>query len=281
VGRRPDGYHELESLFLPLDLADELELSLALRSGTQVELSLEGEAGVPAGDENLAARAARRFLEVAGLEGSASIRLRKHIPAAGGMGGGSSDAAAVLLGLARLAPGTLGQARLRELALELGADVPFFLDPRPSLVTGVGEHCEPLPPPWPGRVLLLANPGQPLATAAVFRAYDEAAAECTEASHAPARGDRAFSDLVRRAARDPEALASLLSNDLEQAARALCPAIAPLRERLLDAGARAVGLSGSGATLFGVFDAEDRARAALRAFTPPAWARVARTAEAR
>ena len=276
VGRRPDGYHELESLFLPLDLADEVELSVSRAQGARVELQLiDGSSEVPRGAENLAVRAASRFLSVAGLERHVAIRLRKRIPVAAGMGGGSSDAAAVLLGLSRLLPGAVDAAELPELALSLGADVPFFLDPRPALVRGVGELCEPLAPPWPARTLLLANPGRPLPTAEVFAVYDR------EPGAAPSRGQPPFFELVRAAGSDVGALPALLENQLDPAALSLCPAIAPLRDKLQDAGALGVGLSGSGATVFGVFPDEARARAALPHFEPPVWAWVARTAEAR
>jgi 4-diphosphocytidyl-2-C-methyl-D-erythritol kinase len=275
LGRRPDGYHEIESLFLPLDLADDVVLSVASAPRARVELSLHGEAGgVPGGRGNLAARAAARFLEAAGLARGVSIRLHKRVPAAAGLGGGSSDAAAVLRGLDGLLPGALGADALRELAVGLGADVPFFLDPRPSLVSGVGERCEPLRAPWPAWTLVLANPGHPLPTAAVFRAFDDAVP-------ARAASPRPLAELVGQAAGDTGALAELLENHLEPAALALCPAIAGLRERLRQAGALAVGLSGSGATVFGVFPGEARARAALRRFSPPCWARVARTEESR
>jgi 4-diphosphocytidyl-2-C-methyl-D-erythritol kinase len=173
VGRRPDGYHELESLFLPLDLADELELELEPAGASRVSLRLDGAAGgLPSDSRNLALRAAEGFLEAGGLRREVRIRLRKRIPAGAGLGGGSSDAAAVLRGLAVACPGALQDAALRGLALELGADVPFFLDPRPALVSGIGERCEPLAGAWPERILLLAHPGLALSTARVFAAYD-------------------------------------------------------------------------------------------------------------
>ncbi len=273
VGVRPDGYHELESLFLPLDVADELEV--AIEDGAPgVTLSLEGRSGgVPAGGSNLAARAAAAFLEAGGLARAVSLRLVKELPAAAGLGGGSSDAGAVLRALDGLLPGAVDRDTLSRLALSLGADVPFFLDPAPALVGGVGERCEPLSGPWPSWTLLLVNPGEPLSTAAVFAAYDR------QASSPGAR--RPFRELVREAAEDPAALPALLENDLEAPARGLCPAIAELRERLLGAGAQAVGLSGSGATLFGVFPGRAAAEAARPSFPEPCWSRVARTAESR
>ena len=276
VGRRSDGYHELESLFLPLDLADEVALDVEKVAATRVVLELAGEAaGIPAGAENLVVRAGERFLEAAGLRRALRIRLAKRIPAAAGLGGGSSDAGAVLRGLAGLFPGVLDQAALLRLAVSLGADVPFFLDPRPMLVSGIGECCEPLPGRWPARVLVLANPGIRLSTAQVYQAFDA----LTPAGAAPRL--RPLLEAVRGAPADGRALAALLGNDLEPAAVRLCPAIAKLREVLREAGALAVGMSGSGPTVFGVFGSEQEAASALGRLRAAVWARVARTRESR
>lgn len=271
LGRRSDGYHELESVFLPLDLADALELEVAEAPRARVELALEGAPqGVPADATNLAARAAAGFLEAAKLCRSVRLRLTKRIPSGAGLGGGSSDAGTVLRGLAAGFPDALEAEALRRLALALGADVPFFLDPRPALVSGIGERCEPLVR-WPPHVLLLANPGESLSTARVYAALDAAPPPA-------AGGPRLRSQL----AADGD-LVDLLRNDLEPAAERLCPAIGRLRGALLEAGARAVGLSGSGATLFGVFPSAAQAEAGLRRLPassfPGLWARVARTAE--
>jgi 4-diphosphocytidyl-2-C-methyl-D-erythritol kinase len=272
-GRRGDGYHELESVFLPLDLADDLELEIEEGAAPEVGLTLEsGDAGVPAGAENLAALAARGFLEAAGLRARVGVRLRKRIPSGAGLGGGSSDAAAVLRGLATRFSGALAPAALERLALALGADVPFFLDPRPALVTGVGERREPRAG-WPAFHLLLASPGMPLATARVFAAYDAAPAP------PPPEPLRPLVLALRRNPGDPAALAALLANDLEPAARRLEPGLVALREALAASGARAVGMSGSGATLFGVFADAGAARAARGRLPGGTWARVARTRE--
>lgn len=276
VGRRSDGYHELESLFLPLDLADEVALAVEEAAATRVVLELAGEAeGIPADADNLTVRAGERFLEAAGRRLALRIRLVKRIPAAAGLGGGSSDAGAVLRGLAGLFPGVLNQAALFRMAVSLGADVPFFLDPRPMLVSGIGERCEPLPGPWPARILVLANPGVRLSTARVYQAFD---------ALAPAGASRRLRSLlgaVRGAPDDGRALAGLLENDLEPAAVRLCPPIARLREGLREAGALAVGMSGSGPTVFGVFGSEQQAESALGRLRAAAWARVARTRESR
>lgn len=206
-------------------------------------------------------RAALGFLEEAGLARAVRLRLRKAIPAAAGLGGGSSDAGAVLRALAARFPEALPPPALARLAVRLGADVPFFLDPRPARVGGIGERIAPLARFAP-LACLLVNPGVPLSTAAVFAAWD--------ARPAPAPP-----------AVEP-ALGLDLANDLEPAAERLCPAIAPLRQRLRELGARAALLSGSGPTLVGIFgDAGEAARALSRAaFAPPIWALVAQAPKA-
>ncbi|MDH3519573.1 MAG: 4-(cytidine 5'-diphospho)-2-C-methyl-D-erythritol kinase [Myxococcales bacterium] len=276
--RRSDGYHELESLFLPLDLADVLELEVRDASRPSVHLRLAGRsAQVPDGGENLAARAAQAYLDRAGLACRVEIALAKHTPAAAGLGGGSSDAGAVLRALAARFPDALGPEALHALALALGADVPFFLDPRPCWVSGVGERLEPVEG-LPALPLLLVNPGVALATAEVYRAFDALHPGWSRAP-APAPDGRALADPRTRA----ERLAGWVDNDLASAALRLCPAIGRVRQRLQELGALAVGMSGSGATLYGVFPDAASARASLdrAGFAPPAWGRVATTLESR
>ncbi|HME71666.1 MAG TPA: 4-(cytidine 5'-diphospho)-2-C-methyl-D-erythritol kinase [Myxococcota bacterium] len=273
VGRRSDGYHELESLFVPIGLADDVRVELRKAPGVRVRLTLEGEArDVPADATNLATRAARAFLEAAQIGAEVAVVLRKHVPAAAGLGGGSSDAGAVLRGLTRLFPAALPRAELSAAALRLGADVPFFVadPPRAAWVTGIGECVEPVEK-FPDLGILLVHPGLPLATKAVFEAYDSAPCALTP----PGSGSRIRSlsglrDLVERIG------AGLLANDLESAATRLCPAIARLKDELCACETLGVGMSGSGPTLFALFT--DRAsaeeacgRLALKA---PAWARV-------
>jgi 4-diphosphocytidyl-2-C-methyl-D-erythritol kinase len=273
--RRADGYHELESLFLPLDLADEVRVSTAPAPRPSVRLHLAPSAlSVPDGGENLASRAALAFLEAAGLACRVDVELAKHTPVAAGLGGGSSDAGAVLRGLAARFPEALDPEALASLALELGADVPFFLDPRPAWVRGVGERVEPVDG-VPSLALLLANPGVGLATAEVYRAFD--------ALHPGWQPRAAPGPASELRAGGAELLARWVENDLEAAALRLCPAIGRLQQRLRELGALAVGMSGSGATLFGVFEDARSARAALAeaALTPPLWGRVATTRESR
>lgn len=278
TGVRADGYHELDSLFLPLDLADELELSCEPAPSPEVEFSMvPAAADVPGDASNLAVRAAHGFLDAAGQRVHVRLRLAKQVPAAAGLGGGSSDAAAVLRGLAAALPGALDREALSALALRLGADVPFFLDPRPARVTGIGEKIAPLPG-VPAFDVVLANPGEPLPTARVFAAWD--------AGPAPASVGGLEPDLAGLLpGAEPQALGRLVRNDLAGAAEALCPGLVPLGQALRAAGALAVGLSGSGATLYGVFEGAEAAARAAESLAPAlpgkGWLRVARTAESR
>ncbi len=268
IGVRNDGYHTLDSIFLPLALADEVEVELR-PVGEGVAFTLLGQAGpdVPTGPENLAVRAARVFLEAAGDARGVSVRLTKAVPSAAGLGGGSSDAGAVLRALATLLPDRISQTDLAALALGLGADVPFFLDPRPARVSGIGERIQPLAD-VPALPILLARRGPGLSTAAVFRAYD-AAPERT-ASLTPGGQDptlRPLWALLEAGGLDragPQ-LGGLVNNELEPAATALQPAVAEVRREIENSGALVTAMSGSGPTLFGVF--EDEARAAVAART--------------
>jgi 4-diphosphocytidyl-2-C-methyl-D-erythritol kinase len=288
VGRRDDGYHLLESIFLPLDLADEVRITLEPETPPDVRLvssRAPGAIGVDLdslamGDDNLAARAARAFLAASGHRLGIELELRKRIPVAAGLGGGSSDAGAVLRGLSALLPGALEAEELASLALSLGADVPFFLEPRPAFVTGIGEEIRPvegLPP----LCLLLAGPGEPLPTAAVFSAWDAQPVALTAAE--PGSTMRALSALVDTEPRDSaswaDRLSALLRNDLLSAARHLCPSLGPLWAAMEEMGAAAVGMSGSGATIFGVFPELREAEAAMQriALGDSGWARLART----
>lgn len=275
VGRRPDGYHAIESLFAPIGLADELALEISPGEHAEVALELVGdEPGAPPDEDNLAVRAARLLLDACG-PARVHVRLRKRIPAAAGLGGGSSDAGAVLAALGRHF--ALERPRLHALALRLGADVPFFLDPRPALVSGIGERIEPVAG-LPALALLLAHPGPPLATASVYAALDEAAALTppgpppTMPSLSGLRENRESVPLG-----DLLAILCALRNDLEPAAVRLCPGIARLRERMHATGASVVGMSGSGPTVFGVFRSEAEAEEAEHEFGAAPPVRVWRT----
>lgn len=245
---RPDGLHELCSLFEPLALADLLEVTEAEAGADEVLCpGVEGE--------NLAARALAALRERGWQHPPLRVEIEKRVPVAAGLGGGSADAAAVL----RLAAGEVGD--LDELAAELGADVPSQLRPAPALVRGAGERVEPLPEPAPHAALLLPDGGG-LGTAAVF-----AEADRLGLGRPAAELERLAAEL-RRVAGDgasPLSYPELLVNDLEPAARSLRPAIGDALGALRAAGAPVTLLSGSGPTAVGLFGDLGAARAAAAA----------------
>lgn len=247
-GRRPDGYHELTSLMQSVSLADELALEPA------DELTLTCDVPDLAGDDNLVLRAARA------LGRGGRLTLRKHIPIAAGLGGGSSDAALALRLLDAAYGLRLPPEELLAAAASLGSDVPYFLHGGTALVQGRGEHVEPLPD-LPLHWLALLNPGVPLSTAKVFAELrPEEYAEPADRPVAPKTP--AFVDAPEAPAYSVAAGGGLpaLVNTLEPPALRLEPAIAGCRQRLLEAGAEAVLLSGSGPTVFGLAAGEASAR---------------------
>jgi 4-diphosphocytidyl-2-C-methyl-D-erythritol kinase len=244
LGRRADGYHDIVSLMVPIDLHDRLEIELA-RSAVQ----LRCPCGLPEDSRNLAFRAATVILEAAlerDISAGTRIYMEKHIPVAAGMGGGSSDAAAVLTTLNRLMGSPFSLEELEKLGLKLGADVPFFIRCQPAIACGIGEELIPVevPKQW----YVLVNPGFPVETKKIYR---NLALSLTG-------GDRQstvewLSSLSSRPA-------DVLRNDLETSAFALFPELALLRERLAEAGARNTLMTGSGPTMFALFDDEAQAR---------------------
>jgi 4-diphosphocytidyl-2-C-methyl-D-erythritol kinase len=242
VGRRGDGYHELRTLFQTVDLSDEIEVELG---GEGVRLEVVG-AELSAGPDNLARRAGEGFLaRWGGSCRGASIRLHKRIPVGAGLGGGSSNAATVLLALQRLLAEPAPPAELWRLARELGADVPYFLLGGTALGVGRGDELIPLPE-LPPRSLLLVLPAIEVLTRGVF-------ADLGELTAAPL--DPRIGALVQRGELGWEVLA-FVANDLEGPVFRRWPDLARLHRELLAAGAVAARLSGSGAALWAAWEGE-------------------------
>ena len=243
LGKRPDGYHELRTIFQAISLHDTLELSLIPKAGIELELT---DPTLPAGPENLVYRAIEAIGREIGFRGGIRARLEKHIPVARGLGGGSSDAAVALIGMLRLTKKRVPLARLMEIAAGLGADVPFFLNPKPAHVRGIGERCEPL-----GHIaelfLLIAVPPVEVATASVYR---DLRREHWSGLAPP--GD--ISAIIEgRLGREH------LVNDLEQVALARFPQIGEAKKLVEAAGARAAAMTGSGSGVFGIFNSSEEA----------------------
>ena len=279
VGRRADGYHELDSVFVPVSLCDQVRVEIRVepRSAADTAIALHCDRdGLPAGEKNLAWRAADAFLGEFGAEihrpRTVAIDLRKEIPVGAGLGGGSSDAGAVLRMMAALCR-VDDLSRLAQVALALGADVPFFLDPHVAHVGGVGERIAPLEidasgerapqaPLWQTPLwMVIAVPPVEVSTAEVFRALSPeqwSGAAPAEHLHAIASGS------IRP---------SMLQNDLAAAAMARYPEIARLRSVLIAAGAEGASMSGSGGAVFGIFpsaEAADQAAIKMRQNHPQA-----------
>ncbi|MEC8972875.1 MAG: 4-(cytidine 5'-diphospho)-2-C-methyl-D-erythritol kinase, partial [Verrucomicrobiota bacterium] len=167
VGRRTDGFHELEMLMLPVPIFDRLDFELA---GERIELTCN-RPGIPTDSGNLVCQAAESFAAKASVSGGVRLHLEKTIPAEGGLGGGSGTAAATLLALNELHGQPLGHAALQALAAELGSDVPFFLQAEAAVAKGRGEIIEPIAPltALAGKVLLLVRPGFGVPTPWAYR----------------------------------------------------------------------------------------------------------------
>lgn len=263
VGKRADGYHLLDSLVVFADLGDELRIA----PSDKLSLAIDGPfgAGLSATDDNLVLRAARALAAaLAGKNlpaGGAALRLTKRLPVASGIGGGSADAAAALVGLARLWRVSEGAVDLAQIGLGLGADLPVCLAARPSFMSGIGELLDPAPP-LPDVQMLLVNPRVGVSTPAVFKAR---------------RGDFSTPARWRDGIGDAASLAVRLArcgNDLEAPAIAIEPVVGEVLAALRHLpGNLLARMSGSGATCFGLFakPAEVREAAARLGVEHPSW----------
>jgi 4-diphosphocytidyl-2-C-methyl-D-erythritol kinase len=257
TGRRPDGYHELASLMVPVDFCDVLEF---LVIPEKVELVWEG-LRVPDDENNLVRRAARAFFGRSGVKGGVCVRVVKDIPVGAGMGGGSSDAAATLLSLNHLWSRPLSFETLRELALQLGADVPFFLEPRPCIATGIGEILEPIDG-WPELWYLIVTPRFQVSTAWV---YENLRLGLTS---------NGYNRIKKQLHKGRLVISQLLENDLESVTSAKFPILDRIKKTLLDAGAEGALMTGSGPSVFGVFGSRKQAEQARNKVVPNDFGRV-------
>jgi 4-diphosphocytidyl-2-C-methyl-D-erythritol kinase len=251
-GLRGDGYHEISSVLQSVSLADELEIQ---RSRGGFELIFEPE-GVEIGplEENTVYKAWALLWETSGHELPTRIRLHKKIPAGAGLGGGSADAAAVLVGMNELFDLGLDAKKLRTIGARIGADVPFCLSGGTALARGLGEILTPLPAP-PAHRLMIVKPERGADTGGIYRAHDE---RCTEG--------KASADQVVAALRSGSLteLAGAVGNDLEPVTAELVPEVAAYRREMLRAGALGAAMTGTGTAVYGIFE-DGTAEASLRA----------------
>ncbi len=261
LSRRPDGYHELDTLFYPLAEPSDVLRVVVRPSGLGLRLHCTDP--VLATADNLVSRAYRTMLQATGSLPPLDVHLDKRVPMGAGLGGGSADCAAILsccnelAGERRLPPETL-----TELATGLGADVPFFLQPHPAHARGIGEVLRPMP--WirerlAGLWLVLACPQVQVSTSWAYQTWDSLEAD--------GKADAAHDTLTSAMATDMRLFCFetlLLANDFESVVFPQYPELRALKEGLLRQGAVAACMSGSGSSVFGFFRLEDRARDACR-----------------
>lgn len=247
--KRPDGFHELRTIFQAVSLADQIDLQFTPGRSTRIEL----DSDIP---DNLIVRAAEAVLRNSPACGRIQFQLRKKIPMGGGLGGGSSNAAAVLLALPVLTGKALSMTKLVELAAELGSDVPFFLFGGSAAGLGRGTEVYPVEPPRE-RLAVLITPGLHVSTAAAYQGLARAVTAGPDPRSIPS-----FQALAWQA--DPGAEPV---NDFESVVFSQYPQLRSMKRKLLNLGARRALMSGSGSTVFGLFSdrtAQDQAARCLR-----------------
>jgi len=244
IGKRNDGYHDLRMIMQRVNLCDEITLTLTDTPGISV---ICNSSGGPNGPKNIAWKAAQALLDIAESDNGVKIVITKNIPVAAGLGGGSSDAATVLMGLNELLKIGLTDQQLMETGRTLGADVPFFIFKKTALAEGIGEkltHLPEMPKCW----IVLINPGVRVSTAWVYRSLQLT--------------NKGELNIIPKFFKSIEDVAAILSNDLESVTIQAFQVIAKIKERLMDSGAVGSMMSGSGPTVFGVFKSFDAAEAA-------------------
>lgn len=247
ISKRADGFHELESVMVPVSLCDRVELAPSETFGffcDQPELS---------GDDNLCVRAAKAYLEASGLKESVTIKLTKSIPVAAGLGGGSSDAAAVLRGMDLLYK-KLEEKTLFELAADLGSDVSFCLLSRCALCTGRGERMSPMELPHSLWLVIAIGNGR-ISAKEAYKTYDEQGIT----------SKRYTKGLVSAISSGETELCTYFGNDFEPICVSMCPETKDVLTSLKSAGAKASLVSGSGPACYGVFGSEEEAKKAANA----------------
>ena len=245
LGKRADGFHELETVMHPVNVFDTLSFARGQTAGVQLACN---ERFLPTDSRNLVHRAATAFLERAGIREGVRIRLDKQLPLAAGLGGGSGNAAATLSGLNELFGGPLSPGQLGEMAAALGSDIPFFLQTKPALATGRGESIQPLDwfPALRGAAILLIHPGFGISTA---WAYQHLARFPAALNGSPGRAQKLISRLQTA---DLKTAGAEFFNSLETPALEKYPLLALFQKFLREAGAFATLMSGSGSTTFAV-----------------------------
>jgi len=245
TGQRIDGYHELLTVFVPVSLYDKLIIS---KSEKGLEVYYRGRE-TPNNQNNLVSRAAISFFEKTGIKKGIKITLIKNIPISSGLGGGSSNAATTLKGLNQLWPNALSKEDLEKLALSLGADVPFFLLQKPAMARGIGEILQPIEN-FPSLWYVIVSPNLMISTAWTYERF--------KLNLTNNRNQNKMSSFKKNIFNIPE----LLFNDLERVTLVKYPFLSSIKESLLQVGALGALMTGSGPSIFGLFDSAKKAQKA-------------------
>ncbi len=261
TGIRDDGYHLLDSVFVPISLYDEITIK---KEGSGISVKCDQD--IPTDQRNTAFKAASLIMEKANI-GGVAIEINKNIPVMAGLGGGSADAAAVLYGMNSLFDINIKDEMLKELGLQIGADVPFFLSEGAARVQGIGEIITPIKISNP-LDLILIKPKQSLSTKEVYKKYDE-----TYGEHSGSCEELSFT-LEKKGLKD---ISKFLKNDLQKAAVKLCPEVQNAIDFLKERGALGALMTGSGSCVFGIFKDEDMAKKTASQYTEEGRAYVAKT----
>ena len=261
LAKREDGFHELETLMQTVDLADEIELvhcewgadEKESACGTETTLSVIGNDELLPSEDNLVMRAARAFLEKVNVEGKIHITLKKRIPMAAGLGGGSADAAATLRAMNKIARKPLSECEMIDIAAKIGADVPFCLIGGRALCYGKGEILKPLEV-CKKMHILISKTEESVSTPIAYRMLDSLYANFT--LERKDDGRKAVLESLKNGDH------SRLYNIFDEPVLATCPKAKIIKERMLELGAISAIMSGSGPSVFGIFDSADSANAA-------------------
>ncbi|MDO8518689.1 MAG: 4-(cytidine 5'-diphospho)-2-C-methyl-D-erythritol kinase, partial [Deltaproteobacteria bacterium] len=241
LGRRPDGYHDLRMLNSAISIYDDVEMEVIDRG---IEVYCDDDPKVPSGEANIAYLASKEIMAYSNKNVGIRIRIKKRIPSAAGMGGGSSNAATVLMGLNQLLKIHLPKEKLMMISLRFGADIPFFLYGSPAIATGVGENLSKIKR-LPKMPFVIVSPNVSVPTMSIYEKYRP------NGGHALLEFPKEFST--------KKAVAKFLNNDLESVTSKQYPIVSEIKALLIKYGALGAQMTGSGPTVFGIFSERDEA----------------------
>lgn len=248
LGKRSDGYHDLRMLNSSVSIFDDIEIEIIDKG---IEVVCENDPTVPSGEENIVYQATKEIMAYSNKNVGVRITINKMIPAGAGMGGGSSNAAAVLMGLNQLLKVQLSKEKLMSIGLRFGADIPFFLYGAPAIATGVGETLAKVKK-IPKMPLVIIFPNQTVATKVIYEKFRSDASI--------AANDNSLPDEYTT----KKAVVKVLGNDLEQITSKQYPIVNELKELLLKSGAMGAQMTGSGPSVFGIFSDKEKAEKAFK-----------------